>query len=893
MHERIRIVREVSKSTERTGPGRIRSRSLVRRIIQHGQRTRACPEYVGRCSVLQVSTAMFMPKHFVSRATIAVLLLAASLSTAVTCATDEAKGGQAPKAAVLQIVPPSRQKPQPGSVRLTNGLIFSGMCSKATTLAPVRKGAGPSDRLDQNLDVRLVDQEAREIYLSTRRSEPPALNNLVWPTLTFTIPQKRLERKSMPTGIPTVGPFDSDGIAIGKLYRTNGTADDIQVGIVAINELFANVSCLTHDWSYSIAFHAIPRDKLLSILSKAEGFRDDHTVRLNLVQMLIKANRLPEAAALFNTVKTDFPGLVDGQQYQQEIREQLARQITSVLEERRSIGQHHLVSNAARVHPKHDLTPETVVRVNQLVRSYDDNRQRTERIRAALPALIARIDDPVLRDSATRINRLVSSQIDDDTLSRFAAFELIASTIPDEAANNVGADPVPGDDGLPPEQQLAMAFSGWLMGAENSVKNLNDVVSLFDARQAILDYLNTDASESVIRQRLMEGILRTEGVGIDRVAAIVRNLPAIQPVRIETLFEGAVGTFTISDPGDSMDAIGIVPPEYHETRQYPVVIALHGRFDTRESYLGWWQVQAEKNGYIVVAPEWRKEQADEEESEKDPADTHYYDASAETHLRFLAFVRKLKNTLRIDDDRVFVAGHDLGGEIAMDMATSHPDLFAGIISVCGAGRRHLQWTAPNAILLPWYVVVGDSQGDWFDRMGTLAARFFHRDNEMDIDYDMVFIKYPFRGLEPYYEEADDVFEWMARQKRTPLPEKLYARLLRSSDLHWSWLRLKTLPTQFAQLDAPSDPTEGTYHPCELKARRDNRNLIRITATPSDLRLMLSPEMSGLDINKPIRVSTGRKTTSVDYAPRISDLLEELYDTGDRSRLCYMYVEVPK
>jgi hypothetical protein len=87
--------------------------------------------------------------------------------------------------------------------------------------------------------------------------------------------------------------------------------------------------------------------------------------------------------------------------------------------------------------------------------------------------------------------------------------------------------------------------------------------------------------------------------------------------------------------------------------------------------------------------------------------------------------------------------------------------------------------------------------------------------------------------------------------------------------------------------------DGAYRPAELNVRRDDRNLIRVKSSPSDLTLLLSPEMPGLDVNQPIRIHNGRKTSNVDYHPQISHLLDELYQTGDRSRLCFMRVEVAK
>ncbi len=74
-------------------------------------------------------------------------------------------------------------------------MIFSGLYSKATTLAPIRRGGGPLDRPDQQLEMRLIDQKARRIYVSGRRAEPPVANNLVWPNSVFAIPQKRISAR--------------------------------------------------------------------------------------------------------------------------------------------------------------------------------------------------------------------------------------------------------------------------------------------------------------------------------------------------------------------------------------------------------------------------------------------------------------------------------------------------------------------------------------------------------------------------------------------------------------------------------------------------------------------------------------------------------------------------
>jgi hypothetical protein len=195
--------------------------------------------------------------------------------------------------------------------------------------------------------------------------------------------------------------------------------------------------------------------------------------------------------------------------------------------------------------------------------------------------------------------------------------------------------------------------------------------------------------------------------------------------------------------------------------------------------------------------------------------------------------------------------------------------------------------------MPWYVVIGDAQAGWFDRMGPLTAKLFRRDTEMKVVFDTTFVKYPSRGLEIYHEEFISIFDWMSRYRRNRAPEKIYANVLRSTDLHWSWVKLKGLPPQFAQLDNETPTPNGTYRPAELNLLSDDSNLIRIRSAPSDVSIFLSPDLKNLNLEKPIRIHNGRRMTSVDYDPEVTHLLEELYATGDRSRLCHMRVDIPK
>jgi pimeloyl-ACP methyl ester carboxylesterase len=756
----------------------------------------------------------------------------------------------------FRLIAVQKGTPQPGTIRYKNGLLLSGMCSKKeTTLYP--------DLPDANLELRMVDQQARQVFASNRQAELPVVDKTQWPVLTFKIPQKSTAHDALPSGIVQMGPFDQNGIAEGTVTLPTGKEEKIRVGIISINEIFAEVRSLTHRWNYFISFDAIPGDKLVSILEHEQDYKTNAYRRLEMIRTLVKGKRPLEAGSILQTMQNDFPEFTNQTvTFQQSIREELARKFTSIFEQRSAVGQHQLAANGARIHPKNDLTPETLVRVDQLMKRYADIHRRIESLRLALPKLAANVEDAEIRTQSQQAVRNVIGQLDADTIDCFAAYELTA-----DAAD------------VPDANKLAMALSGWLMGAEFSTQNLTEATSLFEARLLMIDFLSTDETESDLRRSLADRLINLEGMNANRAAAMVRQLSSPMPLQVTIEKEGEIGHFEIPATENSAGAVGFVPPEYHESRQYPLVIAFPGEFSSPENYLAWWQSQAEQNGVIVVIPQLSAE------------GRINYGASAAEHTRFLNFLRKLKLGLRIDDDRVFVAGHGIGGEIAMDMATSHPDLFAGVVSICGLGRKHLQWTVYNAVDLPWYVVVGDAQGGWYERAGILFNKLLKRADDTGTFCDAMIVKYPNRGPESYLEEADDIFGWMDVHRRERFPEKIFADILRSTDLSWSWVQLNSIPAQFTKLDAPSNASDDGFRPAQLSAHRTKTGFAVTRFPGTSCSVLISPDMPAFDIQKPCLITNGSKRETVNYDPSIRVMLEQVRLTGDRGRLWFMKIDL--
>ena len=172
----------------------------------------------------------------------------------------------------------------------------------------------------------------------------------------------------------------------------------------------------------------------------------------------------------------------------------------------------------------------------------------------------------------------------------------------------------------------------------------------------------------------------------------------------------------------------------------------------------------------------------------------------------------------------------------------------------------------------------------------LFRSLFRRGEEIQVWFDATFVKYPDHGAEAYAEEADDLFRWFQLYRRQAWPKRVHARLLRSTDLDWGWVELGGLPKQFGQLDAPSDASQDGFRPATLDARMSSANVFRIESAPAEVTLYISPEIPEIDLSKPIRIVEGRKDRRIDYQPSVIHLLERLYQTGDRKRLCFMRID---
>jgi len=150
---------------------------------------------------------------------------------------------------------------------------------------------------------------------------------------------------------------------------------------------------------------------------------------------------------------------------------------------------------------------------------------------------------------------------------------------------------------------------------------------------------------------------------------------------------GAILRAHYSDIDDTLQPFSIaVPRSYDGTRAFPLIIRLHAH--------GWFRPfqghpASQVQQALVLSPHGR-------------GSTDYMHIGERDVLAALETTRRVYN---IDDDRVYLMGHSMGGTGCWQLAAHHPELFAAIAPTAGntdhtVWEEKWGWDAPESYLLP-------------------------------------------------------------------------------------------------------------------------------------------------------------------------------------------------
>lgn len=692
----------------------------------------------------------------------------------------------------------------------------------------------------------VVDDELRRIYIPKGNVLDLTPDESGTALEVFKIPQRVCNDPSKRVGILGYYRATSEFDEFGR--RTIlASGQTIVQGITEIAPTYVRVQGLTHNVDSRLSPNSIPRKTLTALVKK----RIDPTLledRLRVYQFYVQASLYEQAAEELQEIIDDFQ---DDEANDSRlavalrlIKQLAAERLIAELELRRNAGQHRKVKELLESFEADRVSPEKIQAIRRMRRQYDEEDKRRERVAGRVQELADRLEDAELKKTFAPLVVEIVKELNSNTLGRFATFEL---------AENDGSTT---DD-----EKLSLALSGWLVGSVAADKRLELTASIYRVRQLSRRYLLENRPAQ--RLALWNEIRAEEASTPELVSRILTTMkpPKSPPSSSrETPYQYELSVPSFQD-GKTFSYWVQLPPEYDPNRKYPTVISLHGERSSPEQQLNWWcgpwvektnakgqkvrerYGQATRFGYVVVAPRW---------TEPGLA----YDFSATSCAAVLYTMRDALRRFSIDTDRIYLSGFLAGGDAAWDLALAHPDLWAGVAPICGSATFLTEKLKRNGAFVPLYAVGGELDG------GKLAASRETLDWGMDLSrpFDMTYVQYKGRGVEPFSEETTRLFEWMrTRTRRFFLPEERVVYSVRPWDNFFWNVELFDFPSK-TMIDPLFPPKLGNdYKSAKTETLRIEGNKLRIVTRADRGVVFLSPEQ--LDFGRRMEVVfNGKKLT---------------------------------
>lgn len=695
--------------------------------------------------------------------------------------------------------------------QLSNGLVLRGTKIEIPSL---KEGFGAAAANNNALrPIWLIDDGLRRHYIHGRTMVIGDPVDVADPGAVIRFWQP------VPTGGSTIGglgtisgisPFNDYGRRQLSIRGPKGSTFQMIQGMSEINPRYAKLEALKNKPSYKfdmrVATSSIDSATLNRIFRRRVDQQDLNS-RLELVRFFKDAERFGDARQALQATIDDFPDERDLEPLLISLATAQAEQLLDEANVRIKAGQRQLARSILEKFPRQVVGQVMRIRVDEAIagldREIDQSRSMVSQLRTQVQSL-ERLDE----DSRAAINSIIDDMqqnLSADTLPRLSDYERLGS-----------------DENIPVENRVALAVSGWILGAGSGQQNLAIAESLGVVRDLVRQYGGSD--DPAARQDILSQIRKQEAgtlAFIDAMAPLMTpvrefsdaaaddKVPGLFHVDVETIAtpslvmgdavqrpDGEVDAQTGAVTSDPIDYHIQLPPEYDPHRSYPCIVALPNGKTVALAEIEWWcgtsmiandddpnssakstQLtgarlgHASRNGYVVIAVRWAR------------GNQSRYEYTPLEHHRVMASLRHAMRRVSIDSDRVFLTGHGEGGTAAWDIAVSHPDIWAGLIAVSAEPDKSILHYETNARALPKYLVMGEADGDRADG-GVL-------DSYMSPRHDALIVMYRGRGRENFYDEVPRMMQWMesSANVREPIPVDIEVATIRPGDRRFWWLEL--------------------------------------------------------------------------------------------------------
>ena len=726
--------------------------------------------------------------------------------------------------------------------RLFIGSIFPTKSVAETSEQRVERDSSPV----QTEKILAVDDQLRRIYIPKNNVADLIPDEAGSAFEVFKIPQRVCEAPSR--RIASLGSWraSSDFDKFGRRTIVAGGVPIVQ-GITEIAPTFIRVQGLTHMLDMRLSPYVVPRETL-SALMKSQVDANSLEDRLRVYQFYVQAALYEQAAEELQEIIDDFQNVEEnGARLDVALRlvkQMAAERLVNELELRRAAGQHRKVRELLESFDADRVSPEKIQAIRRLRRECEAEDAKRAHIVERLKALLETVEDEELKKAANSIVVEIGRELTPNTLERFAAFEQAEI-----------------DESLDDQRRLAIGLSSWIVGNVGADERLEVAVSLWRVRQLTRRYLLETRPPQ--RQELWDQIRSEEASSPRQISLILATMkPPKSPPRsakeTPSQYELTVPSF---QSGKTFSYAVQLPPEYDPNRKYPTVVSLGAERSNPLQQLNWWHGpwtektnaqgktvyerygQAARYGYIVVAPKWNE-------------GAQSYDFSALACAATLYCLRDAQRAFSIDSDRVFLAGFQGGADAAWDIALGRPDLWAGVIPICGEAKYMTAILKRNAEFVPVYGVGGELDG------GKIVASRATLDWGMDLSkpFDMTYVLFKGRGAETFPEETTRLFDWMnMRTRRFYSRDERVAYSARPWD-NFFWQAELFDFNESTMLDPVfAGKIAASYHPAKTEFFKIVNNSVKIRSSADRGVVFLSPEI--VDFDRKIEVVfNGKKLT---------------------------------
>jgi pimeloyl-ACP methyl ester carboxylesterase len=737
------------------------------------------------------------------------------------------------------------------TVVLKNGNIYRGVIDRDNTVVSVFDGLK-----------RVVIRDSK-----IARIDPDAsFRNLEW----FRIEQPLVVHGgTMPKEVlsVTAQPFNDRG---RRLFTYVGGRSGKPVSMEqAINEMgpyAVKLRGVDGFWQGQLATSQVPRAVILAILAKVE--RGNQNERLRVARFLIQAEWYKEAKAELEGLVRDFPELrerVEGALA--SVLQLEAEQLKGEIEVRRRAQQYREALTRLRTFPSKDISSELLVAVRDQLRGEETQAVADKGLADSLRGLYDRLPASVQDEWRKPLLEVVRAldEAPDVVRDRLSAWK------------KAEAEASAGDTA-----RFALALSGYVVGAEAAVTDLEAAASYWKARDLVREYLRSrDPTARTLALEQLEALPLPEVPPAQaplRLLDLITRLAQLMP---PPLHDDAtkLGEATLHRVGDDDNTVPteyvvLLPPEYHPLRSYPTIVALHGGGGP-QSAVSWWSAEAQRRGYIVIAPEYNL-----------PGQARDYRYTTSEHAAVELALRDAKRRFSIDDNRVYLGGSLIGGHMAWDYGLAHPDLFAGVAIVSGLPLKYVFKTLAHVDLVPLYVALGDLAPASNEIVfGTLLKPLISKNK------DITYVEYYRRGLEDLPEEAGPIFDWMEKRRRDPYPKEFDVVTARESDNRFWGIVIREFLPGWTTAPEAAEASGKNLKPATIRFRSSAlANLYRIEVTGiKRMDLWVSPKL--IDFKKKLEIRIGSKSLKQMAKPSPGPLLEDLRLRGDRQQVYWLKVSV--